>query len=185
MSKRNRINQKRIALVATLAFPWSLRSYSKTRALSDSHGAMTIELFIILVGILLVSIRLWTWLREGTPKPDPWDSEVAHAMEEENAEPLCYHCLAPLKETRWFCPECGSAVGPYNNYDPYLRVFSQGQLLRTGVLDPVRRSPLIIIGYIILPLAFFAIFAPVYWYFLFRNLNRPIIPAAEPLEPQI
>ena len=145
---------------------------------------MTIELFIVLLAVLIISLRVWIWLREGTPKPDPWDTDIARAIEEDTAEPLCYHCLAPQKEIRWFCPECGAAVGPYNNYDPYLRVFSQGQLLRTGVLDQLPRRPLIIIGYIILPLAFFAIFAPIYWYFLFRNLSQSRTPPMEPLSVQ-
>ena len=145
---------------------------------------MSIELFIIVVGLILVTIRVWTWFRAGTARPDPWDSDVAYAIEEESAEPLCYHCLAPQKEIRWFCPECGTAVGPYNNYDPYLGVFSEGQLLRTGVLDQLPRRALIIVGYVILPFAFFAIFAPIYWYFLFRNLSQSRTPPIESLNVQ-
>ncbi|HMC26872.1 MAG TPA: hypothetical protein VKM56_03650 [Verrucomicrobiae bacterium] len=145
---------------------------------------MSIESFIILVGLILVAIRVWTWFRAGTARPDPWDSDVAYAIEEESAEPLCYHCLAPQKQIRWFCPECGTAVGPYNNYDPYLGVFSEGQLLRTGVLDQLPRRALIIIGYVILPFAFFAIFAPIYWYFLFRNLSQSRTPPIESLNVQ-
>ena len=145
---------------------------------------MSIELFIIVVGLILVTIRVWTWFRAGTARPDAWDSDVAYAIEEESAEPLCYHCLAPQKEIRWFCPECGTAVGPYNNYDPYLGVFSEGQLLRTGVLDQLPRRALIIVGYVILPFAFFAIFAPIYWYFLFRNLSQSRTPPIESLNVQ-
>jgi hypothetical protein len=151
----------------------------------DRAGAMKIEFFALLVAFGVLCIRAWVWFREGPQKSDPWDAEIANAMEEETAEPLCYHCLAPQKEIRWFCPECGASVGPYNNYDPYLRLFSQGQLLRSGVLDQVPRRPLIILGYIILPLAFFSIFAPVYWYFLIRNLNRPSIENAELADAQI
>jgi len=145
---------------------------------------MSIELFIIVVGLILVTIRVWTWFRAGTARPDPWDGDVAYAIEAESAEPLCYHCLAPQKEIRWFCPECGTAVGPYNNYDPYLGVFSEGQLLRTGVLDQLPRRALIIVGYVILPFAFFAIFAPIYWYFLFRNLSQSRTPPIESLNVQ-
>ena len=145
---------------------------------------MSIESFIILVGLILVTIRVWTWFRAGTARPDPWDGDVAYAIEAESAEPLCYHCLAPQKEIRWFCPECGTAVGPYNNYDPYLGVFSEGQLLRTGVLDQLPRRALIIVGYVILPFAFFAIFAPIYWYFLFRNLSQSRTPPIESLNVQ-
>ena len=145
---------------------------------------MSIELFIIVVGLILVTIRVWSWFRGGTARPDPWDSDVARAIEEGSAEPLCYHCLAPQKQIRWFCPECGTAVGPYNNYDPYLGVFSEGQLLRTGVLDQLPRRALIIIGYVILPFAFFAIFAPIYWYFLFRNLSQSRTPPIESLNVQ-
>jgi hypothetical protein len=146
---------------------------------------MTIELFALLVAFGVICIRALIWFREGPPKSDPWDAEIANAMEQETAEPLCYHCLAPQKQISWFCPECGASVGPYNNYDPYLRLFSQGQLLRSGVLDQVPRRPLIILGYIILPLAFFAIFAPVYWYFLIRNLNRPSVATVESADSEI
>jgi len=141
---------------------------------------MTIEPFMVFVVIGLVCIRLWIWFRRGTPSPDPWGSEVAESMEQETAEPLCYHCLAPQKDERWFCEECGAAVGPYNNYDPYAQIFSQGQLFRTGVLDRIPRRPVVIIGYLIVPLTVFSIFAPIYWFFFIRNLTAttPIVPDA-------
>jgi len=138
---------------------------------------MTIEVFTVLLVFGLLCTWGWNWLREGTPSPDPWDRDVAESLESETSEPLCYHCLAPQKDVRWFCQECGAAVGPYNNYDPYAQIFSQGQLLRTGVLDRIPRRPVVIIGYIILPLTHFFIFAPIYWFFLIRNLSAqsPIV----------
>src|SRR4051812_48491661 len=61
-----------------------------------------IEPFMVLVVFALVCVWGWNWLRAGTPSPDPWDSQVAESMEQETAEPLCYHCLAPQKDERWF-----------------------------------------------------------------------------------
>jgi hypothetical protein len=147
---------------------------------------MTIEAFTVLLVFALACIWAWNWLRQGTPSPDPWDSQVTESLEQETAEPLCYHCLAPQKDIRWFCEECGAAVGPYNNYDPYAMLFSEGQLLRTGVLDKLpRRRPVVIIGYFLLPLTAFFIFAPIYWFFLIRNLTAPTPVVPDAPEPQV
>jgi hypothetical protein len=144
-----------------------------------------IEPFMVLVVFALVCVWGWNWLRAGTPSPDPWDSQVAESMEQETAEPLCYHCLAPQKDERWFCQECGASVGPYNNYDPYAQIFSQGQLFRTGVLDRIPRRPVVIIGYIIVPVTVFFIFAPIYWFFFIRNLTAPTPVLPDAPEPQV
>jgi hypothetical protein len=55
---------------------------------------------------------------------------------------------------------------------PYVYLFSEGEVLRAGVTERIRRTPLIVIGYVLLPLSIFVIAAPVYWYFLFKNLQR-------------
>ncbi len=51
-------------------------------------------------------------------------------------------------------------------------IFSQGEALRTGVAEGVRRSPLVVAGYFLFSLSLFGIFAPVYWFFLLKNLRR-------------
>ena len=55
---------------------------------------------------------------------------------------------------------------------PFVCVFSQGEILRNGVTDKLRANPLTIIGYLIYSLANYFIFAPIYWFFFFKNLKR-------------
>jgi hypothetical protein len=43
--------------------------------------------------------------------------------------------------------------------------------MRAGVMDHVRSSPLVVFGYLLCSLSSYAIFAPLYWYFLFRNIR--------------
>jgi hypothetical protein len=128
-----------------------------------------------LVLLAICGLALWRfilWLREANSTPDPWGEDVQHAIEQEDALPLCPHCLSPQDHNGWFCPECGSTVGPYANYMPYIYLFSQGEVLRAGVTARFRHSPLIITGYILLVLAILPIAAPFYWFFLFKNLSR-------------
>ncbi len=55
---------------------------------------------------------------------------------------------------------------------PYVNIFSEGEVLRNGVTDKLRASPLTIIGYLIYSLGNYFIFAPIYWIFFFKNLKR-------------
>jgi hypothetical protein len=57
---------------------------------------------------------------------------------------------------------------------PYVNAFSEGEVYRSGVLEHVRRSPLLIAGYLLISLSYL-IFAPIYWFLLFKNLfaRRP------------
>ncbi len=103
--------------------------------------------------------------------PDPWGPEIEEAIQDPGAKALCHRCLAPQSPSAWFCPECGTAVGPYNNCMPFLYVFSQGEVMRAGVMDHVRSSPLVVFGYLLYSLSSYAIFAPLYWYFLVRSLR--------------
>lgn len=79
----------------------------------------------------------------------------------------------PQEPGAWFCGNCGSAVGPYNNLMPYLNVFSEGEVFRNGVSSRLRNKPVIFIGYFLISLGSYAIFAPIYWFFLLSNLKRP------------
>jgi hypothetical protein len=80
--------------------------------------------------------------------------------------------LTPQSHNGWFCPECGATVGPYCNYMPYVYVFAQGEVLRAGVADRVRHSVVVIAGFVLLSLGMYSVVAPVYWYFLAKNLRR-------------
>jgi hypothetical protein len=62
-------------------------------------------------------------------------------------------------------------------------IFSQGEVLRAGVTERFRPRPLIVIGYLLFSLGMFAVAAPIYWVFLFKNLRRdngPVSSAAQP-----
>lgn len=115
--------------------------------------------------------RLLLWFRKPVP-PDPWGPDLAAALELPDATPICPHCQTPHALNRWFCSECGRAVGDFNNVNPYLYLFSLGEVLREGTSGRVRKSWLTVAGYVILSLAEYVIFAPIYWFFLFRNLSR-------------
>jgi len=130
-------------------------------------GALAIGGFI-LVGLwrLIVSIR------DAPSTPDPWSAEIAASLEQPDATPICHRCLAPHSNQAWFCEHCGSAVGTYNNWMPYVCIFSEGEVFRNGVTDKMRASPLIIIGYLFYSLGNYFIFAPIYWFFFFKNLKR-------------
>ncbi len=124
-------------------------------------------------GLLLGGFwRLTVWVRNAPVKPDPWSSEIEASLQAEDATPICHRCLTPHSNEAWFCEHCASAVGTYNNLMPYVCVFSQGEVLRNGVTDKLRVSPLIIVGYLIYSLGNYFFLAPIYWFFFFKNLKR-------------
>ena len=134
---------------------------------------MTIELLAVLFVVAALGFRCVHWFMEPTARtPDPWGPEVEQSLRDPELRPLCHRCLIPHPTEGWFCPTCGASIGPYNNYMPFVYLFSQGEVLRAGVNDRIRPSLLTVGGYLLCSLASYAIFAPLYWYFLFRNLNR-------------
>jgi hypothetical protein len=123
----------------------------------------------------IVAAALWrmiVWIRDCPVKPDPWDAEVDRRQLEEAPE-ACPHCSTPQAPNAWFCPHCGRAVGPYNNLMPYLQVFSEGEVLRNSADRRLHRRPMILVGYLLLGLAFMPSFLlPVYWLSVLRNWRR-------------
>jgi hypothetical protein len=125
--------------------------------------------FLLLAGLW----RFINWVREAPQHPDPWDAELGHKLEDPEAVEICHHCLTPQPHNAWFCEHCGCAVGPYNNLMPYVNVFSEGEVFRNGVTDRFRNRPVILIGYFLISLSAYAVFAPLFWIFLLKNLKRP------------
>ena len=138
---------------------------------------------------LAAAWRLIVWVREAPVSPDPWDAEVQQKLAEPETLEICPHCSTPQSPTAWFCPNCGRAVGPYNNLMPYVQVFSEGEVLRNGTQDRLRKSPLIVIGYFLISFNFmvvaiatlrsstllsFAMFGALlsFWFSLYKNYNR-------------
>jgi hypothetical protein len=54
---------------------------------------------------------------------------------------------------------------------PYVQVFSEGEVFRNGTSGRFRKRPLILIGYFLMTLGMFPIFAPIY--LLLLNWKRP------------
>ena len=138
-----------------------------------SEPEKLVGIWAVLVLLGLVVWRSVKWFLETKPAPDPWDETVAAAIEKEDAVPLCHHCLCPHSEDTDFCPECGTPVGKYTNWLPFPQLFSVGHVLRIGTFGSFKRSPLTVAGFWIFGLAEYAIFAPVYWFMLFRNKLQP------------
>ena len=140
----------------------------------------TIVVALVLLGCcVLIFYRFILWVMEAPRTADPWEKETQDALNQPEAVPLCHHCFTPQEHNGWFCPECGSTVGPYCNYLPFVYVFSQGEVLRAGVTERLRHSPLIVIGFILFSLIIFAPIAPLYWIFLFKNLHERSNPKTE------
>jgi len=138
----------------------------------------------LLVGLMAATLVVcwfaFTALRRWFAKPvapDPWSAEISEAVEAPDATPVCVHCQCPHEPNRWFCSECGRAVGDYNNLNPYLYIFSLGEVLREGTTGNVRKSWLTVTGLIVLSAVEYFVLAPIYWFFLFRNLSRKRTPA--------
>jgi len=140
-----------------------------------------LELFIVVIFGAMVLWRvsgvLAEWCRGIVVPPDPWDAEISARLDEPEAAPVCHHCFTPQQHDRWFCPECGAAVGPYNNYLPFIYIFSIGEVARNGVYGPVRRNFVTVLGYVWFGASQYLVFAPVYWYYFFVNLRRWATPA--------
>jgi hypothetical protein len=71
-----------------------------------------------------------------------------------------------------FCEHCGSAVGDYNNWMPYVCNFSEGEVFRNGTSGQFRNRPVILAGYFLINLGMFPFFAPIYWISMLLNWNR-------------
>src|SRR5262249_19353280 len=111
---------------------------------------------LIVLGICALAVYLFVrWVMKAPRTANPWDQETEDGLNDEKALPLCHHCLTPQEHSGWFCPECGATVGPYCNYMPYIYVFSEGEVLRAGVTERLRHSPLITIGFILFSLGMF------------------------------
>ena len=128
---------------------------------------------LVTTGIAALALgRIVRWVMEGKLTPDPWGPEIEEKIQDPRTAPVCHRCFALQEHDGWFCPECGTAVGPYNNYLPFINIFSEGEVMRAGVMDHVRQSPMVVVGFVILSMSAYLVFAPLYWYFLFKNFRR-------------
>ena len=136
------------------------------------HHSELLVATLAVVGLAIgFFLRLIAWVRDAPVTPDPWDAATEEKLSAPETEQTCHHCSTPQKSDAWFCPHCGSAVGPYNNLMPFICAFSIGEVLRNGVAGRMRKNPLVIIGYLIFSLGNYFIIAPLYWLLFFTNLR--------------
>jgi len=125
---------------------------------------------LALGGLALLALwRLIVWVRDAPVRPDPWDAEVGEKLSDPEAVEVCPHCLTEQPPTAWFCKKCGRAVGPYNNLMPYVCIFSEGEVFRNGVAGRFRHRTLVLIGFILISLSTYFVFALIYLSFLWYN----------------
>ena len=116
--------------------------------------------------VLVNGIRRW-W--KSLDRPDPWPAELDAAVRAPDAIPVCHHCTTPCSLPVWFCPACGASVGPYNNILPFVRIFSSGEVLRSGLQPTARFTLLTVPGYIFLAMHLVIFLAPFYYLRLVAN----------------
>lgn len=133
----------------------------------EQFGALA----LVALGTIAV-IRLILWVRRLPVSADPWDQKTAETLTAAETSGVCHKCSQPHSDNQPFCEHCGAAVGDYNNVLPYVYIFSQGEVLRTGATGTFRVNAMTIGGYLIYSLSCYLIFAPIYWYLLFRNIQR-------------
>jgi len=130
----------------------------------------------VVLGLIALSVvlicRLIRWIQWLPVSPDPWDHQTAQTLEAEATTEVCHKCSRPHLSEQPFCEYCGAAIGTYNNCMPYVYLFSEGEVLRTGVAGKFRVNALTVGGYLIYSLISYLIFAPIYWYLLLRNVRR-------------
>jgi hypothetical protein len=132
----------------------------------------TVGLLAVLILIGAAVYLFCRWLLACPRTPDPWASDIEQAVEQEEAVPVCPHCLTPQEHNGWFCPECGSTSGQYSNYLPFVYLFSIGDAVRAGVQQRNRWSPLLAVGFVLVAFAWLSILAPIYCVFLFLARSR-------------
>jgi hypothetical protein len=132
---------------------------------------MTLEALVLMAVALAAVCRLYVWIRDAIPGPEPWSADVQNQIENAEVPGLCPHCLTPQDHYGWFCPECGATVTPYSSLLPAVYPFAIGEAVRSGVNGRIQRSALVVTGYTLLALAHFSLLAPFYLYFLFKRLN--------------
>lgn len=107
--------------------------------------------------------------------PDPWPAEIDAAVKDPAAVPLCCNCLYPQEANPWRCPHCGFPVGEYVALNPYLQLFLVGEVLRKGVIGPPERRVGVQVFLVVFSLGQYAVFAPIYWYWMVRRAQgKPI-----------
>ena len=106
--------------------------------------------------------------------PDPWDAETDEHVRSGEATPVCHRCFHPVASYTAFCPHCNTAVGSTNNLHPYWRLFSIGEVARSGIGEHAHFTKLNVLGYAFFGLSQYGFLAPLYFQrFSLWPHNRP------------
>jgi hypothetical protein len=128
---------------------------------------------------------LAAWLRHVASRTasDPWPRDVDLEVRDPGCVPLCVSCLLPQPGRPWLCPRCAYPSGDYVTLMPYLQNFALGELFRRGVAGPTERGFGRAAILVLLSAGEYQLFAPVYWFWMYRKARgRPICQARpEPL----
>jgi hypothetical protein len=136
---------------------------------------MKIGTFLLLIFVPIVLYRFIVWLMGAKRTPDPWGPEVEQELNSPESLPVCPHCLTPQEHNGWFCPQCGSTVGQYGNYLPFVYTFTIGDALRSGA-GRAKSSFLLTLGYVLVGLSmlnYLVIMVPICLFFLIKGMIRP------------
>jgi hypothetical protein len=107
--------------------------------------------------------------------PDPWPAEIDAAIRAPAAVPLCVNCLSPQSGHRWLCAQCACPVGDFAPLMPNLQPFCIGHIMRRGVIGPPDRRCGVNVFLCVMAFHQYAVFAPVYWFWLVRKWQgKPI-----------
>ena len=135
----------------------------------------TIALLATLGLAIVAVVQLYRWFISGQKTPDPWDQNIAQAVEDPDSLPVCHRCVTEHSALAHFCPQCGAAVGEFNNVLPFEQLFSEGEVLRNGTNVRMQPTFLRVVGYFLLSIVAYApifFLMPVYWFFPIRNFSR-------------
>ena len=99
---------------------------------------------------------------------DPPEWYPVHEDCPEDAQPLCLNCLEAEEGHQWICKECGWPTSFNGTQMPYIKIFCLGAFFRSGVDGSVPLTWPRITGYVFLAIMHYHIFAPLYWYRLYR-----------------
>lgn len=119
-----------------------------------------------------------------TRSPDPWSGDIDRETRKRSAIPICTNCLSPQFGHHWFCPNCRFPSGNFVHVMPYLYLFTLGEVLRRGVTGPPEKGAFRKLGLVILSFQSYAVFAPIYWFWMVRkSIGKPICESDKP-EPR-
>jgi len=123
------------------------------------------EMLMTAIPVSLAIFYAARWIARMPVDPDPWEGQLdgdeeAGEVEEETSEgPACTKCLAPVADdSQHYCPECGSAIGEFTPYVPFVNIRFNCSLFAT--LWHKLKDPEVPIAHKFIPAVVLLLFAP-------------------------